>query len=70
LTAFKPSLQALVKNAGNDVGVFRTAVARWFDREMDHASREYKRHITKIMLVAGAIIVRPPGRAPGAGPGT
>jgi hypothetical protein len=57
MTAFKPSLQALVKSAGNDVGVFRTSVARWFDNQMDHVSREYKGHVGKITLVAGLIIV-------------
>ncbi len=57
MTAFKQSLQALVKNAANDVSVFRTSVARWFDHEMDHVSREYKRHITGIVLAAGTILV-------------
>jgi hypothetical protein len=57
MTTFKPSLQALVKNAGNDIGVFRASVERWFDHEMDHVSREYKRHVAKITLVAGAIFV-------------
>jgi hypothetical protein len=57
MTTFKPSLQALVKNAANDVSVFRASVARWFDHQMDHVSREYKRHITKIVLVAGTIFV-------------
>jgi len=57
MTAFKQSLQALVKNAANDVSVFRTSIARWFDHEMDHVSREYKRHITRIVLAAGTILV-------------
>ena len=57
MMTFKPSLQALVKNAGNDIGAFRASVERWFDHEMDHVSREYKRHIAKITLVAGAIFV-------------
>jgi hypothetical protein len=57
MTALKPSLQALVKNAGNDIGVFRTSVERWYDNEMDHVSREYKRYITKIALVVGTVIV-------------
>ena len=57
MTTLKLSLQALVKNAANDVSVFRTSVAGWFDHQMDHVSREYKRHITKIVLVAGAIFV-------------
>jgi hypothetical protein len=57
MATFKPSLQALVKNAGSDIGVFRDSVERWFDYEMDHVSREYKRHVAKITLVAGAIFV-------------
>jgi len=57
MATFKPSLQALVKNAGSDIGVFRASVERWFDHEMDHVSREYKRHVAKITLVAGAIFV-------------
>jgi hypothetical protein len=57
MTAFKPSLQALAKNAGNDMGAFRTSVERWFNHQMDHVSHEYKRRVAKITLVAGAIIV-------------
>jgi hypothetical protein len=57
MTAFKPSLQALVKNAGNDVELFRTSVEHWFDHQMDHVSHEFKRHVAKITLVAAAIIV-------------
>ena len=57
MTAFKASLQALVKNAGNDIGVFRTSVERWFDNQMDHVSREYKRYVARITLVAGAVLV-------------
>lgn len=40
MTAFKSSLQALVKNAGSDVSVSCTSVARWFDHQMEHVSRE------------------------------
>jgi len=57
MTTFKPSLQALVKNAGDDIGVFRTLVERWFDHQMDHVSREYKRRVAKITLAAGTVLV-------------
>jgi hypothetical protein len=57
MTAFKPSLQALIKNAGDDIGVFRTSVERWFDHQMDHVSHEYKRRVAKITLVAGTVLV-------------
>jgi len=57
MTALKPSLQALVKNAGSDIGAFRTSVERWFDHQMEHVSREYKRHVAKITFVAGVLIV-------------
>lgn len=57
MTAFKPSLQALVKNAGDDIGVFRTSVEHWFDHQMDHVSREYKRRLAKITLAAGTVLV-------------
>ena len=54
---FKPSLQALVKTAGNDVSQFRTAVERWYDDHMDRVSGWYKRHVAKITLMIGAILV-------------
>jgi hypothetical protein len=54
---FKPSLQALVKNAGDDVGRFRTSVEQWYDDHMDRVSGWYKRDVAKITLVVGAILV-------------
>lgn len=54
---FKPSLQALVKNAGHDVNSFRTAVEQWYDDHMDRVSGWYKRHVAKITLVAGGILI-------------
>ena len=57
MTAFKPSLQALVKNAGDDIGVFRTSVEHWFDHQMYHVSHEYKRRVARITLVAGTVLV-------------
>jgi hypothetical protein len=54
---FKSSLQALVKNADGDVGRFRTAVEQWYDDHMDRVSGWYKRHVAKITLVIGAILI-------------
>jgi hypothetical protein len=57
MTTLKSSLQALVKNAGDDFGAFRTSVEHWFDHQMDHVSHEYKRHVAMITLAVGAAIV-------------
>jgi len=57
LSPFKPSLQALVKTAGNDISQFRTAVERWYDDHMSRVSGWYKRHVAIITLVVGAILV-------------
>ena len=54
---FTQSLQALVKNAGDDVGQFRTGVERWYDDHMDRVSGWYKRHVATITLAVGAILV-------------
>jgi hypothetical protein len=54
---FRSSMQALVKNARSDTAVFSTSVERWFDNQMDRVSREYKRHVTKIAVAIGAVIV-------------
>ena len=53
----KPSLDALVKNAGNDISRFRTSVEQWYDDHMDRVSGWYKRHVAIITLVVGAILV-------------
>jgi len=57
MSPFKPSLQALIKTAGDDVSQFRTAVERWYDDHMDRVSGWYKRHVAKITLLIGAILV-------------
>jgi hypothetical protein len=57
MSPLKPSLQALVKSAGDDVSQFRTAVEHWYDDQMDRVSGWYKRHVAKITLVVGAILV-------------
>jgi hypothetical protein len=54
---FKSSLQALVKNAGDDVSRFRTSVERWYDDHMDRVSGWYKRHVAAITLAAGAVLI-------------
>jgi len=57
MSTLKQSLQALVKNAGDDVGLFRASVEHWYDDHMDRVSGWYKRHVAKITLLAGVIIV-------------
>jgi len=57
MSPFKPSLQALAKGAGEDVGRFRTAVEHWYDDHMDRVSGWYKRHVAKVTLVVGAVLV-------------
>ena len=57
MSPLKPSLQALVKEAGADVSRFRASVEQWYDDHMDRVSGWYKRHTAKITLAAGAIIV-------------
>ena len=54
---FKSSLQALVKNADNDVSRFRTSVERWYDDHMSRVSGWYKRHVAIITLALGAILI-------------
>jgi hypothetical protein len=57
LPTLKSSLQALAKNAGNDIDQFRTSVENWYDDHMDRVSGWYKRYVAKITLVVGAILV-------------
>ena len=57
MSPLKPSLQALVKNAGHDIDAFRAAVERWYDDHMDRVSGWYKRHVAKITLAAGGILI-------------
>jgi hypothetical protein len=54
---FRSSLQALVKNADNDVSRFRTAVEHWYDDHMDRVSGWYKRNTAKVTLALGAILI-------------
>jgi hypothetical protein len=57
MSPLKPSLEALAKNAGDDVSRFRASVEQWYDDHMDRVSGWYKRHVAAITLVAGAILV-------------
>jgi hypothetical protein len=53
----KESLQALATNAGDDITLFRTSVESWYDDHMSRVSGWYKRHVAKITLVIGALLV-------------
>ena len=54
---FKSSLQALARNADDDVSRFRTSVQRWYDDHMSRVSGWYKRHVGIITLILGAILI-------------
>jgi hypothetical protein len=54
---FKSSLQALIKNAGDDISRFRSAVENWYDDHMNRVSGWYKRHVAVITLAVGAILI-------------
>jgi hypothetical protein len=57
MSALKPSLQALVKDASGDISRFRTSLEKWYDDHMDRVSGWYKRHVAVITLVVGAFVV-------------
>ncbi len=57
MPTFKDSLQALANNAGKDINLFRTSVENWYDDHMSRVSGWYKRHVAKITIVIGAILV-------------
>jgi hypothetical protein len=57
MPTLKTSLQALVTSAGDDVASFRTSVENRYDDHMDRVSGWYKRHVAKITIVAGTILV-------------
>jgi len=57
MPTLQASLQALAKNAGGDIEKFRTSVENWYDDHMDRVSGWYKRHVAKITLLVGAILV-------------
>lgn len=53
----KASLVALAKNANDDSNRFRASVEQWYDDHMDRVSGWYKRHVAKITLVIGGLLV-------------
>lgn len=57
MSPFKPALQALAKNAGDDSSRFRVIVEQWYDDHMDRVSGWYKRHVAKVTLAAGAVLI-------------
>jgi len=57
MSTLRTSLQALAVNADDDITLFRTSVENWYDDHMDRVSGWYKRHVAKITLVVGAILV-------------
>jgi hypothetical protein len=54
---FTTSLQSLATNAANDISRFRTSIENWYDDHMDRVSGWYKRHVAKITIAVGAILV-------------
>ena len=57
MPTLKDSLQALANNAGKDIDLFRTSVENWYDDHMSRVSGWYKRHVAKITIVIGAVLV-------------
>ncbi len=57
MLTFKESLQTLVANAGGDINTFSASVDQWYDDHMDRVSGWYKRHVSRITIVVGAILV-------------
>jgi hypothetical protein len=57
MSPFKESLGALAKSAEDDIGRFRASVEQWYNDHMDRVSGWYKRHVAKITLVVGAILI-------------
>jgi hypothetical protein len=57
MSTLQASLQALATNAGQDIDLFRTSVEKWYDDHMSRVSGWYKRHVAKITIVVGAILV-------------
>lgn len=53
----RKSLQSLANNAGRDLDLFRTSVENWYNDHMSRVSGWYKRHVAKITIVVGAILV-------------
>ena len=52
----KAYMMSLLKNAGNDLGKFRTSLESWFNDTMDRASGWYKRKVQLILFGIGLAI--------------
>jgi len=57
MPTLKQSLQTLAANAGKDIDLFRTSVENWYDDHMRRVSGWYKRHVAKITIVVGTILI-------------
>jgi hypothetical protein len=57
MAPLRTSLEALAADAAGDITRFRTSVEHWYDDHMARVSGWYKRHVTKITLAVGAILV-------------
>jgi hypothetical protein len=57
MPTLKESLQTLAANAGEDIDLFRTSVENWYDDHMSRVSGWYKRHVAKITIVVGTILI-------------
>jgi hypothetical protein len=57
MSTLRTSLQALARSADDDITHFRTSVENWYDDHMDRVSGWYKRHVAKITIAVGAILV-------------
>jgi hypothetical protein len=57
MSTLRTSLQSLATNADGDLTIFRTSVEHWYDDHMDRVSGWYKRHVARITLAVGAILV-------------
>jgi hypothetical protein len=53
----KESLQALLKNAGDDIDEFRRSVEEWYDDHMARVSGWYKRQVRWVSLGIGFVLV-------------
>jgi hypothetical protein len=57
MAPLRSSLLALAKSAGDDLAVFRSSIEHWYDDHMGRVSGWYKRHVAKITLVVGTVLV-------------
>jgi hypothetical protein len=52
----RDALQALVRDAGDDIGAFRRSLEGWYDEHMGRVSGWYKRWAQWRLLIAGALL--------------